>query len=175
MNKSTKWEFAWYVGVTYLPILQTDSTICAPKVLFYVAENYTIFTWSSPSFLDVGETMVKNPLMWWVGESWASPLIWTLPTGRCSSLVITSSTSTAISNQKQLQHRQTFFIYVFMEVERGIYITKFFYLKKSFYFQINYALTISFRGWGRVNPRSKEQQSFREEQWQIPRMEKKIT
>lgn len=62
-NKGMEWVFAWHLGVTYLPILQTDSNICAPKVLLYVAENYDIFTWSSPSFLDVGETMVKNPSM----------------------------------------------------------------------------------------------------------------
>jgi len=118
-NKGMEWVFARYLGVTYLPILQTDSNICAPEVLLYVADNYDIFTWSSPSFLDVGETMVKNPSMWWVGESWASPLIWTLPIGRCSSLVITSSTSTAISNQKQLQHQQTFFIYFFFFFDLG--------------------------------------------------------
>lgn len=131
-NKGMEWVFAGYLGVMYLPILQTDSNICAPKVLLYVAENY-IFTWSSPSFLDVGETMVKNPSMWWVGESWASPLIWTLPTGRCSSLVITSSTSTAISNQKQLQHQQTDFIYLFIFFGSGQRSTHYqmFLLKKK--------------------------------------------
>lgn len=48
---------------SHVPSHSTDSNICAPKVLLYVAENYDIFTWSSPSFLDAGETMVKNPSM----------------------------------------------------------------------------------------------------------------
>lgn len=158
-NKGMEWVFARYLGVTYLPILQTDSNICAPEVLLYVADNYDIFTWSSPSFLDVGETMVKNPSMWWVGESWASPLIWTLPIGRCSSLVITSSTSTAISNQKQLQHQQTFFIYFFFffgNGQRSTHYQMFLLKNKITLFSNKLFIIISFRGWERVNPRSKK-------------------
>lgn len=66
-------------------------------VQFMITNKDVMTTCSSPSLSEVGETMVKTPLMGWLGESWDSPVICTLPSGRRSSLVITSRTRTPIS------------------------------------------------------------------------------
>ena len=62
INKGMKWELAWNMGVMTLSILYTDSTIYA-KNFILCSKKLKCFTWSSPSFLDVGETMLKDPLM----------------------------------------------------------------------------------------------------------------